>query len=135
MSAAAALTRRGVIRAEGGRRRVELATPRCAGCAGRCGLAFAPPSLALEGLDAPDGQNVELVAAPGRMAALALRVFGAPLAIALCAAALAETMAWPQWLAPAAWLAAMAAAVLPGARRATPTSATAEGDVVRIRID
>ena len=135
MSDVAALTRRGVIRAEGGRCRVELTAERCAGCVGHCGLAFAPPSLTLEGLDAADGQSVELIARTKRMVALALRVFGAPLAVAVGAAGLAETMAWPQWLAPVASLAAMAAMVAPRARRATPPRVTADGDIVRIRID
>ena len=134
------LTWRGVIESVGGRRCVALEANRCNGCSGGCGLAqFAPPRLFLHAdVGASNGTSVEVVAAAHRLAWRALLVFGTPLAVALAASLVVETMAWPSWLIVVALLGTIVA--LAGARRAWRHAEHApvierDSEIVRIRID
>ena len=117
-----------------------LEAARCSGCNGGCGLALlAPPRIFLNAdLDASNGMSVEVVAAARRLAWRALAVFGTPLAVALAASVVVETIAWPSWLIVVAPLGAIATMV--GVRRAWQHPERAlvvehDSEIVRIRID
>lgn len=103
---------RGTIRRRDGVVAVAFEPMRCAGCEGRCGIRLGKARLPLDARELADGTPVEVVANARTFGACALLVFGAPVAMAVGAALLAEQMAWGRaWLAPTALLASVLAAL------------------------